>query len=338
MKMINPKISVIIPIYNDKLYLTDALKSIQQQTFTDFECICVNDGSTDESEEIIDDFVKHDGRFSKINRQNGGVSAARNTGLNVASGDYLFFMDHDDLIPSYTLELLLDTAQKFGADMSRGLLMMIAEDFRMEELPKAENGVRKPRYFDNPITDFYKHIRGKYKSWCYVWQCLFRRDTIRNVRFVEDLRAGGEDNLFMFEAVGAIKNFVQIDNITACHRYSKTSATLNGYNSTLIKMFETIVPYVYKNYRMVENIDKRMLRWVYRKESYAVYRILIRNTIRLYDQNYLSMARDVLLKLNGTPEFDEIIKRWNFLQKAYFRLFINGKFDTLRKLKIFMHF
>jgi len=336
--MINPKISVIIPIYNDKLYLTDALKSIQQQTFTDFECICVNDGSTDESEEIIDDFVKHDGRFSKINRQNGGVSAARNTGLNVASGDYLFFMDHDDLIPCYTLEVLFDTAQKFGADMSRGRKMMIPEDFKLEALPKAKNGAEKPHHFNNPQTDFYRHTRGKYKTDCHIWQCLFRRYAIENVRFVEDLRAGGEDNLFMFEVINQIKSYVQVDNITACRRYSKTSATLNGYNPTLIRMFETIVPYIYKKYATTKNVDKHYVELIYRKESYAVYRLLIRNTIRLYDQKYLCMAKDVLLKLNGTPEFDEIIKRWNFLQKAYFRLFIDGKFNTLRKIKVFMHF
>jgi len=336
--MTDPKISVIIPIYNDELYLNDALESVKRQTFTDFECICVNDGSTDGSEGIIDAFVDTDSRFFKINRRNGGVSAARNTGMDAANGEYLFFMDHDDLIPDYALEVLFDAAQKFNADLARGRMTMITEDFNLEELPKAKNGVEKPRHFDNPITDFYRHIRGKYKSWCYIWQCLFKRCVIKNVRFVEDLRAGGEDNLFMFATVGAIKDFVQVDNITACHRYSKTSATLNGYNPTLIKMFETIVPYIYKNYAIAENIDKRLLRWVYSKESYAVYRMLIRNTVFIYDQKYLYMARDVLLKLNGTEEFGEIMKRWNFLQKAYFRLFINGKFDILRRIKLFMHF
>jgi len=334
--MSSAKISIIIPIYNDELYLTDALKSIQNQTFTDFECICINDGSQDRSEEIIDGFVDADSRFSKINRQNGGVSAARNTGLDAANGEYLFFMDHDDLIPSYTLEILLDTAQKFNADIARGRMMMIPEDFKLEGLPKAEMGAEKPRYFDNPITDFYRHIRGKYKSWCYVWQCLFKRDAIKNVRFVDDLRAGGEDNLFMFETISKIKNFIQVDNIVACHRYSKTSATLNGYNQTLIKMFETIVPHIYKNYAVIENVDRRMLRWVYRKESYAVYRILMRNTIRANQQIFLEMARETLQKMRGTPEFDEITKWWSFRQKIIFHLFINGKFSILKKLRMFM--
>jgi glycosyltransferase involved in cell wall biosynthesis len=333
--MNSPKISVIIPIYNDELYLSDALKSIKQQTFTNFECICVNDGSTDKSEEIIDDFVKSDDRFSKINQENGGVSAARNTGLNAAVGEYVFFMDHDDLIPDYALKVLFDGAQKFNADIARGRMTMIAEDFNLEELTKIKKSAGKPRYFDNPLTDFYKHIRREYRFWAYVWQCLFKRDAIEGVRFVEGLRAGGEDNLFMFEAVSKIKNFIQIDDITACHRYSKTSVTLNGFNPSLINMFEIIVPYIYKNYALAENIDKRLLRWVYRKESYAVYRFLIRNTIRLNRRDVLDSARKILQKMYKTPEFEEITKRWSLRRKMIFRLFIDGEFGILRKLRAF---
>lgn len=334
--MSHAKISVIIPIYNDELYLSAALKSIQSQTFADFECICVNDGSVDRSEEIIDGFVDADGRFLKINRENGGVSAARNTGLDAAAGEYLFFMDHDDLVPDYALEVLYNAARKFDADMSRGRMMMIAEDFRPDELPKAENGVEKPRYFDNPLTDFYRRVRGRYKTWCYVWQCLFKRGAIEGIRFVDDLRAGGEDNLFMFKAVSVIKSFVQIDNIVACHRRSKTSATLNGYNPSLVTMFETIVPYIYKNYAVAENVDKRLLRWVYRKESYTVYRFLIRNTIRLNQPEIWEFSRGILLKMYGTPEFEEIKKRWGLWKMMLFRLFIDKKFSILRGLRAFM--
>jgi hypothetical protein len=168
--------------------------------------------------------------------------------------------------------------------------------------------------------------------------CLFKRDAIKDIFFVDELQAGGEDNIFMFDVISKIKNFVQIDGITACHRFSKTSAMLNGYNPRMIKMFEVIVPYIYKRYAIVKITDKRILRWISRKESYAVYRMLIRDTIRVYDQKYLNMARDTLLKLNGTAEFREITRRWNFLQKTYFRLFIDGNFGLLRKIKLFMRF
>lgn len=328
-------ISVIIPIYNDELYLKDALLSIQQQTFEDFECICVNDGSTDKSEKIIDEFVRTDSRFFKINKINGGVSSARNTGLDAAKGEYIFMMDHDDLIPQYTLKKLLEVAKKNNADLARGRMMMIAEDFKLEDMPQ-DNKLEKQKYFDNPVTDFYKHVRRKYKSWCYIWQCLFKRSAIKDVRFIETLRAGGEDNLFMFEAVSKIKNFVQIEDIIACHRFSKISITLNGFNMYLINMFETIIPYIYTKYALDKSVDKRLLWWVYRKESYAVYRILVRNTIRINDIKYQRKSRELLLKFVGTPELKEIMKRWTLRQKVFFHLFMNERYTVLSKLKIFM--
>lgn len=85
-----PKISVIIPIYNDEAYLTDTLQSVRKQTFSDFECICVNDGSVDGSENIINQFTEGDKRFLKINQTNSGVSIARNNGMNAAKGEFLF--------------------------------------------------------------------------------------------------------------------------------------------------------------------------------------------------------------------------------------------------------
>jgi len=328
-------ISVIIPIYNDELYLRDALLAIQQQTFTNFECICVNDGSMDKSEDIIDEFVLNDSRFLKINRANGGVSAARNSGLEAAKGEYVFMMDHDDLIPNYTLKKLLNTAINHNADMARGRMMMIAEDFKLEQLPlEIEN--KKQKYFDNPLTDFYRHIRGKNKTWCYIWQCLFKRSAIADIRFIETLRAGGEDNLFMFEAISSIKSFVQINDIVACHRFSKISVTLNGFNMFLVNMFETIIPYIYTKYALDKNVDKRLLWWVYRKESYAVYRILVRNTIRIDDIKYQRKSRELFLKFIGTPELKEVMKNWSFRQKIFFRLFMNERFTLLSKLKKIM--
>lgn len=204
MNYINIKISVIVPIFNDELYLYDTLKSIQNQSFKNFECICVNDGSSDKSEEIINEFVSNDSRFIKINRNNGGVSAARNSGLNVATGQYIFMMDHDDLIPNYTLQKLLEAVIEFNADMSRGRFMMISEDFKLNQLPHINLQNSKHLYFQNPLLDFYKIARKKYKGWYYVWLCLFNKSIIENIKFLEDLRSGGEDSLFMLDVVSHI--------------------------------------------------------------------------------------------------------------------------------------
>ncbi len=329
------KISVIIPIYNDELYLKDALVSIQQQTFTNFECICVNDGSIDKSEEIIDEFAKNDNRFVKINKKNGGVSAARNVGLEASKGEYIYFMDHDDLTPKYSLQILLDAAQKYNSDLSRGRMIMIPEDFTLENLPNSGNKYPNFKFYQNPLTDFYRYVRGKNKNWYFIWMCLYKKSAIKEIRFLEELRSGGEDNLFMFDVVAKINNFVQITEIVACHRYSKTSVTLNGYKPTLyFNIVKILVPYVYQKYALDKNIDKRLLWWVYRKVSYAVYRYLIRDVIRKNkDIIYQEQARQILLEFKDTPEFNEIAKRWNFRQKIIYRLFQERKYVFLRKFR-----
>lgn len=105
-----PKISIIVPVYNVEKYLRRCLDSIRAQTFTDFECICVDDGSSDGSGKILDEYAEKDGMFRVIHQANAGVSAARNAGLDMARGEYVCFVDADDevspnLLSTYIFEL-----------------------------------------------------------------------------------------------------------------------------------------------------------------------------------------------------------------------------------------
>lgn len=98
------KVSVIIPVYNVEKYLESCLESIKSQTFTDYELILINDGSTDESVAIMRRYAKTDARIRIISQSNRGVSAARNLGLSVAEGEYVLFVDSDDTILPDALE------------------------------------------------------------------------------------------------------------------------------------------------------------------------------------------------------------------------------------------
>lgn len=104
-------ISVIIPIYNAEAYLHDCLESVQKQTYKDFEVICVNDGSQDNSADTCQRFVDKDKRFRLINQENGGVSSARNRALKEAKGEYVCFVDFDDVIDKFYLENLNNLAK-----------------------------------------------------------------------------------------------------------------------------------------------------------------------------------------------------------------------------------
>ncbi len=115
-----PKISIIIPVYNKASYLSTVLEQIKHQSFKNFECILVDDGSTDGSSDICDSFEKQDFRFKVIHKDNAGVSAARNTGLDIACGDYITFIDADDEIENGYLEILYASAAQSGAELVVG--------------------------------------------------------------------------------------------------------------------------------------------------------------------------------------------------------------------------
>lgn len=113
-------VSVIIPVYNNEDYLKETLLSLEKQSYKEFEVIVVNDGSTDKSESIIDQFVRKDERFHKISQKNSGVSAARNAALETAKGRYITFADGDDTLPEEALKKMAETALKTEADLIIG--------------------------------------------------------------------------------------------------------------------------------------------------------------------------------------------------------------------------
>ena len=110
-------ISVVIPVYNVESYLTECVDSVVCQSYTDWEAILVDDGATDSSGRICDEYARKDPRIRVIHRENGGLSAARNTGLAEAKGEYVYFLDSDDYILPQTLEHLLETARRERADV-----------------------------------------------------------------------------------------------------------------------------------------------------------------------------------------------------------------------------
>ena len=116
--MNNPEVSVIIPVYNCKEYLSDCLNSLQKQTFKNIEIIIVNDGSTDGSKDIILDYAAGDNRIKYFEQVNSGVSASRNKGFEISSGEYIIFVDSDDWVSPDYIEKLYNALIKEGCDIS----------------------------------------------------------------------------------------------------------------------------------------------------------------------------------------------------------------------------
>ena len=116
--MKKPVISVIVPVYNVQDYLAQCLDSILSQTFSDFELICVNDGSEDNSRAILEEYRKRDARIKIVDKENGGLSSARNAGMEAAKGEFYSFVDSDDWIDKTMLEKLYNKIQDTGSDIA----------------------------------------------------------------------------------------------------------------------------------------------------------------------------------------------------------------------------
>jgi CDP-glycerol glycerophosphotransferase len=164
-----PEISVIVPFYNVEAYLADCLDSILGQTFGDFEVLLVDDGSPDGSRAIAERYAERDARLRIVTRENGGLGAARNTGVREARGRYLTFVDSDDLLPPQALALLHGSACRTGSDVVVGSVERF--DGRTGWLPDWVEDVHVVRREQVRIEEFLPLLRN-----LYTWNKLFRRD------------------------------------------------------------------------------------------------------------------------------------------------------------------
>lgn len=166
-----PKLSVIVPIYNTEKYLSNCIESILNQTFADFELILVDDGSTDGSGDVCDEYCQSDDRVKVIHQKNGGVTEARKQGIEVALGEYISFIDSDDWIESNMYQAMLEKADAYDADMI--LCDMIAEKQDTSTVIRSSNlsgffaaQQLEQEIFSNMLFDFSKNEPGLSLNLC----------------------------------------------------------------------------------------------------------------------------------------------------------------------------
>ena len=193
--MANPKVSFIVPVYNTQEFLPRCLDSLLGQTCPDIEIIVVNDGSPDGSAAIIDEYARMDSRVRVVEKSNGGLSSARNAGMDVARGDIIDFVDSDDYVESNLAEFLVDAfAREHPEIVVFGAVCEPAElaSKRIQQLLSPEACVFES--FD-PVLLFSANAQP------YVWRAAYSRELIEReaLRFAENVRFA-EDVVFQFES------------------------------------------------------------------------------------------------------------------------------------------
>ncbi|MBR6838391.1 MAG: glycosyltransferase, partial [Alphaproteobacteria bacterium] len=183
------QLSVVVPVYNGAKFLSRCLDTLQQQTFTDFQVIFVDDGSTDESSKILDLFAAQDNRVLVIHKKNAGVSAARNDGINHAMGTYIHFMDVDDVLDEHYYEYMLNNAK--NADV-------VCSGFVSNSKYSADLVYKKSHVL---TTLFGKLFWSQALLKSFVWRYLFKTEFIKknNLRFDTNL-ISQEDAIFVLQS------------------------------------------------------------------------------------------------------------------------------------------
>ena len=292
------QLSIIVPVYNKAAYLEETIQSILNQTFTSFELILVNDGSTDGSLAICDKWQEADKRVFVIDQLNAGVSVARNKGIDHASGIYIGFIDSDDTIEPDMFELLLKNAAKSNADIS---VCRLKVNINGRVLAPVEDAEVKPLSHTEALKlclqgDLDRSANNK----------IYKSEILRNIRFEGQMY---EDILFTFKA------FIVADK-TVCQNVVKYNYMIRGNSVSMssfgVKYFETIR--VSKQIvGLVSKSDNELV--PYAKAFDVVANISLLNLLLLSDKTKFTEEYDVVVKnLSGYSNF--IIKS-PYLEKKH---------------------
>ncbi len=173
--MSNPKLSIIIPVYNIENYLPRCLDSILNQDFTDFEVIIVDDGTNDTSGKIADLYADKDNRIKVIHKENGGVSTARFEGVKIAKGQFIGFVDGDDIIEPDMYSVLMDNAEKYNADLSHCGYKMVFPDGRIDYYYNTNKLVEQDNH--TGLTDL---LKGEFIE-PGLWNKIYKADFVKNI-------------------------------------------------------------------------------------------------------------------------------------------------------------
>ena len=285
------RIAFVVPVYNVAGYLDECLESITSQALNDLEIICVNDGSTDESGDILRKWSARDARVSVIDKENGGPSAARNLGLDHVSSEFVCFPDADDKLLPEACETIVRTMTETGADV----LTFGAELSDASLVPDWIKDCLNPR--NVTYGDFSTAILFEEASRPFAWRCAFRTDFLRDngIRFDEDLWLG-EDQAFLFAAYPRSKKTVLSSRKLYYYRVVRSGSLMGKWRDNLgakMSVHVDVIARILRDWKRGGFIDR------YAPEMISfIMDFVMNDTLKLDDETYKKVAsqlRDVLL-------------------------------------------
>lgn len=266
------KISVIVPIYNVERYLSKCLDSILNQTLKEIEVICINDGSKDNSKEILENYQKQDARMVVVNKSNGGYGAACNTGLKLARGKYISIIESDDFIDNKMFEDLYDLAEKNNTDIVKSAFYEYKDGSNGEE--ESASKINWSEEYNMPQGVFkIKDCSQLVYFHPSIWSCIYRRDFLNKhkISFIEAKGAGWTDNPFQVQTMCLADRICYTDN--AYYYYRLTNPTSSSNIINIANPFDRSSEI--HSFLKTQNVnDKNILAHLYKREFGYIKNVL----------------------------------------------------------------
>lgn len=299
----NPKVSVIVPVYNTGKYLPECLDSLVNQTLDDIEIICVNDGSTDNSKDILKKYAEKYSSIKLINlKVNAGLSNARNVGIRASKGNYLGFIDSDDFVNSTYYEILYMSARKTNSDIVGGNVLYLFKTRRTEKTYiTTYNEIINLKIIHN-----FKDKESMILTTA-VWNKIFKKELILKNKITFPNRLFWEDNSFLYKAVLYSKN-IYINNEAIYFWRKRKSSTMSVAKSDLISLdiFKIVNIIIGDLITYNKRVDINLKNFTY----YFIYILIISRYDQLINEN---IKNKFFIKMRSFFE----INHMNFIENSY---------------------
>ena len=273
-------VSIIVAVYNVDKYIEECLLSLVNQDYKNIEILIINDGSTDNSQKIIDEFTSKYDNIISYQKENGGVSSSRNLGLKHAKGEYILFVDGDDIIKTDMIHNMVNTIEQDNTDLvCCGYYYLYTDGTKEADFPK-EN-----KMFVNKAKSLL-FLEDSLKG--VVWNKLYKKNVIDTYKlsFDENIKIG-EDIVFTVNYLGKLKEISLINKPLYYYRMRKSSA-LNYQNEKDLSLFEAIKQVYNIDSKMEENMEE------YYATMYFKYERLLKKTSNLQNVKNLSFIKTII--------------------------------------------
>lgn len=306
----NPEISIIVPIYNVEKYLKRCIDSILNQSFKNFELILVDDGSTDNSGKIIDEYESIDKRIRVIHKENGGQGSARNRGLDIAKGNYIGFVDSDDWIHRDMYKILYENIIKYNAQISQ-IDHYTSKNYIKDDCINGYN----IKIIDNVLEEFGDCTSFELLPYIFVWNKLYSADIWKKFRFEENKFA--EDLRVIYKIYDKSNNLIRIECKLYYYYMSDNSSTRGKFNIKKledIEAWEEMLQFFNNSY---PNINISNLKSVFCGRLLRYY---------FWSSEYKDIQKKLKREFNNNFRYILRNKKLNYKEKSvYVFFFINPK-------------